>query len=251
MVDRQLNQVAIAEHNRLRALHGCPPLIYDENLAKDAQSWADNLCRMRMLKHSQPDGYGENLAYGTNIDGIKATHMWYDECKYHNYQGQFSSQSGHFTQLIWKSSKKVGFGVKRADNGRDVYIVARYQPPGNLFGEFRENVPQPTRGNIDGEINTYKRKSNADYANSRPVKVTYAPERGWPEDINEVHKRGNVKIIHAPERGRSEEVRDVSRRGDIKIIRVSDGERKNQNEFTVYKRKNRSQRKCAKGCSIM
>ncbi|VDQ05278.1 unnamed protein product [Trichobilharzia regenti] len=63
----------------------------------------------------------------------------------------FFANSGHFTQVIWKSSRKVGFGVKRADNGREVYIVARYQPPGNLFGEFRENVPRPTKGNIDGE----------------------------------------------------------------------------------------------------
>jgi hypothetical protein len=43
-------------------------------------------------------------------------------------------ETGHFTQLVWKGSKKVGFGLASKD-GKD-YVVAEYDPPGNYLGEF-------------------------------------------------------------------------------------------------------------------
>lgn len=47
--------------------------------------------------------------------------------------------TGHFTQVVWKESQKLGVGVARSSSGR-VYVVAQYTPPGNYLGQFQANV---------------------------------------------------------------------------------------------------------------
>ena len=51
---------------------------------------------------------------------------------------------GHFTQIVWKSSLKVGVGIGTATkDGKTVtYIVARYSPAGNYNSNeaYRANV---------------------------------------------------------------------------------------------------------------
>ena len=41
---------------------------------------------------------------------------------------------GHFTQVVWKASQKVGVGIAVGQRGDTftVYIVARYSPSGNF-----------------------------------------------------------------------------------------------------------------------
>jgi len=48
--------------------------------------------------------------------------------------------AGNFTQLIWISSKRLGISVARAASGK-FYVVANYDPPGNILGQFDRNVP--------------------------------------------------------------------------------------------------------------
>ena len=45
---------------------------------------------------------------------------------------------GHFTQMVWTASTKVGYGVAIADSpkwgkygSKIVFVVAKYSPPGN------------------------------------------------------------------------------------------------------------------------
>lgn len=65
--------------------------------------------------------------------------MWYNEISLYNFaKGEFSSATGHFTQLVWKSSTKLGLGL--AYNGIKYYVVANYQAPGNYLGQFLTNV---------------------------------------------------------------------------------------------------------------
>ena len=46
------------------------------------------------------------------------TEMWYNEIKKYAWNNPgFSQATGHFTQLVWKSSTKVGFGVSHYING--------------------------------------------------------------------------------------------------------------------------------------
>ena len=46
---------------------------------------------------------------------------------------------GHFTQVIWKSSSRLGVGYARSRGGT-VYVVANYDPPGNFQGKFQTDV---------------------------------------------------------------------------------------------------------------
>jgi hypothetical protein len=72
------------------------------------------------------------------------TDMWYDEVKKYNYaNGGFSSATGHFTQVVWKSSQNLGCGIG-IRNGNSFYGVAQYTPPGNVIGQFQQNVLKPT-----------------------------------------------------------------------------------------------------------
>ena len=84
-----------------------------------------------------------SLYSGQELTGRKATEMWYDEIKYYNFSKPgFSSQTGHFTQVVWVESRELGVGKATAANGMQ-FVVARYFPPGNMLGSFPENVKKP------------------------------------------------------------------------------------------------------------
>lgn len=75
----------------------------------------------------------------------------YDEvCKpgYNFVSGGFSSGTGHFTQVVWKDSVKLGIGQGKAtQNGMQcIYVVGRYDIAGNMMGEFQDQV---MRGNFN------------------------------------------------------------------------------------------------------
>ena len=50
--------------------------------------------------------------------------------------------SGHFTQVVWQSSKELGVGIAYDGKGT-CYVVANYSPPGNYQGKFPDNVKRP------------------------------------------------------------------------------------------------------------
>ncbi|CAH8501841.1 unnamed protein product [Dicrocoelium dendriticum] len=150
MIDRTLNQEAIAAHNRYRAAHGSPNLVYDESLARSAQRWAQEIAKRNRLQHSEARNCGENLGFKwcsaeCSLSGDQVTKMWYDEIKDHDYNKEFQPKSGHFTQVIWKGTTKAGFGSARSSDGKSIYVVGHYLPAGNVVGQFKENVPRPIK----------------------------------------------------------------------------------------------------------
>ncbi len=69
--------------------------------------------------------------------------MWYDEIKDYDFKKPgFSSNTGHFTQVVWVDSVELGVGKATAANGMQ-FVVARYFPPGNILGRFPDNVKSP------------------------------------------------------------------------------------------------------------
>lgn len=132
----------IAAHNRYRAKHCAPPLTWSKKLADVAQSWANQLkAKGCVFGHSPGARYGESLGAGTigALDPESTVEMWYDEIKKYKWpNGGFSMETGHFTQLVWTTTKQVGCGHVQC-KGNDIY-VCEYDPPGNWEGQYRQHV---------------------------------------------------------------------------------------------------------------
>jgi len=117
-------------------LHGTPPLAYDAGIAAGAQEWSESMLATDKMEHSSGTGLGENLAWmgGSNVAKImrttpEATKMWYDEFINPGYDFAspgFSYGTGHFTQVIWSTTTKLGCGSAGG------YVTCRYDPPGNM-----------------------------------------------------------------------------------------------------------------------
>ena len=62
-----------------------------------------------------------------------------------------ASGTGHFSQVVWKSTKKIGIAKQTRMHGnmKCTYIVARYSPAGNVHDEYDKNVE---KGNFDDSV---------------------------------------------------------------------------------------------------
>lgn len=60
----------------------------------------------------------------------------------------FTPYAGTFTQMIWKSTTTLGVGIAYRPDSKKTYIVALYQPGGNLLSvqAYKENVLLPLAG---------------------------------------------------------------------------------------------------------
>uniref|UniRef100_A0A0N5A2Y2 SCP domain-containing protein n=1 Tax=Parastrongyloides trichosuri TaxID=131310 RepID=A0A0N5A2Y2_PARTI len=140
---KQLKQQFIKETNEYRRKHGVSPLIVDKTIEYKAQKYANYLARTNKFEHERDGKHGENLAVGIGPSIYGVVKLWYDEIKYYNFnRPRWTSQVGHFTQLIWRSSKKFGFGIAKDSNGQ-IYVVCKYYPRGNDVYKMAENVPRP------------------------------------------------------------------------------------------------------------
>merc|ERR1711924_250843 len=142
----------LAAHNAFRAKHGAPPLQWDDSCAQYAQRAAQECLDEGNMHHNNiPNGQGQNLYMSMtqgsdNEAGAKtAVSGWYSEVNDPGYDFDnpgFDHGTGHFTQVVWKGTTKVGMAKVRGDqDGWDtVYIAANYAPAGNMEGDFEQNV---------------------------------------------------------------------------------------------------------------
>lgn len=135
----------LQRHNTQRAKHGVPPLAWNGQIAAYAQEWAAENARTNNMHHRQNNKYGENI-YWTSGGTLRASTVvdaWYAEIAKYSYANPvFSSATGHFTQVVWKSSRSLGCGRAQTANG-GTYVVCNYDPPGNFTNQFGANVPKP------------------------------------------------------------------------------------------------------------
>jgi hypothetical protein len=129
-------------HNTYRENVGVPPLRWSDALAAGAQQWANALAERNQMVHSGAPGVGENLAmwWGHHPNLNTMVNMWTDERQYFQ-SGTFPAVStngdwqtvAHYTQMVWRKTTEVGCAV--SDNGRTEFLVCRYNPQGNFFGQ--------------------------------------------------------------------------------------------------------------------
>mmetsp|Transcript_28532 Transcript_28532/g.45924 ORF Transcript_28532/g.45924 Transcript_28532/m.45924 type:complete len:185 (-) Transcript_28532:157-711(-) len=147
-------KAAIEAHNHLRAFHGAPPLTWDEDLATHAVMAAHACLMDGRLHHNNAAEYceGQNIFSKTTIGkanktGAKqAVQSWYDEIQNYDFDNPgLDAGTGHFTQVVWKGTTKVGMAKVTTQVGQTetCYIIANYSEAGNLEGEFEENVDPP------------------------------------------------------------------------------------------------------------
>ena len=116
----------IDAHNAVRALHGTPPLAWDNALADSSLKYASACVKGHAT--DLPDDVGENLYYTAgsakfNLDDpalAKTTvDKWYSEEANWDYAASApkgAGSTGHFTQTVWKSTAKVGCGIAACPN---------------------------------------------------------------------------------------------------------------------------------------
>lgn len=146
-----LKREALESHNHYRRYHGAKDLVWDDALAESAQQYADQC----YFEHSNTP-YGENLGLGQhNMTSLIS--QFYDEYRLYDFNYPvYSPETGHFTQVIWSGTDKIGCGVSLCAEGmkdRNGPIqnkltknwVCHYSPPGNFRGQFSYHVRCPTQ----------------------------------------------------------------------------------------------------------
>jgi len=225
----QANKDAIlAKHNALRAGVSAPctaadmeTLVWDSTLEAASQVWADGC----VGDHDQNRGsVGENLfmAMPTSdytedqlVGGVQA---WYDEIqdtewstssaglksKVYNdpqttcqsYDGNTGAcMIGHFTQVIWAKSNKLGCAVKTCSGGMTisgnsyaggVLLVCRYTPVGNIAHRTNGILIPYMYGSKCATCSGSCSTAGLCDAGTTPNRCRDGTEDGWPYRMNGV-----------------------------------------------------------------
>ena len=135
---------ALQKHNMLRKKHGAEDLKLNEELNQIAQNYAEKILNYEGQKVFPINLYkdsllGENILLSKKEDPEKICMKWYNECKKYDFgSNKYQKGTVHFTQLVWKATKEIGFGFYY--NNDNFCSVALYYPCGNTLGEFSKNV---------------------------------------------------------------------------------------------------------------
>ncbi|KAK1836528.1 CAP domain-containing protein [Podospora conica] len=139
---------ALKKSNDYRAEYGAAPLVWSAQLAQVALK-KSNGCT---LNHT--GDYGENAYtwwtipptskpdFGFQLDN--AFDEWMSPEEIAAYRNGDLLGGAHFTQMVWKASKRVGcaFSTDRCKNNdeQEWWFYCDYDPPGNVLTLFEENV---------------------------------------------------------------------------------------------------------------
>ncbi|CAH2077944.1 unnamed protein product [Thlaspi arvense] len=125
-------------HNTVRTSLGLSPLVWDGKIASYAIWWANQRRYDCSLTHSTGP-YGENLFWGSGSDWTPtfAVESWTVEAKSYNHMSNSceGGMCGHYTQIVWRDTKRLGCARVVCENGAGVFITCNYDPPGNYVGE--------------------------------------------------------------------------------------------------------------------
>ncbi|VFJ13310.1 CAP domain-containing protein [Candidatus Nitrosocosmicus franklandus] len=134
-------------HNQERAEVNVPALSWSNNLAADAQIWANHLTTLGLKAgdlppHDPSNSEGENLWMGTAGADSTAEQVQSWVAEKNNYvpgtpipaeTNEGDLVTGHYTQMVWSSTTEVGCAT--ATGGGLAFLVCRYSPPGNFVGQ--------------------------------------------------------------------------------------------------------------------
>ena len=129
---------ALKAHNQFRKQDKQKPLIWNKDLEKISQEWANKLASSCKMSHHQGQvPFGENLYYYSQSTTVtNAVKAWASEKVFYNYQQnkcQDGKQCYHYTQIVWKGTTDLGCGYQSCSNGAQFWVCT-YFPAGNIIG---------------------------------------------------------------------------------------------------------------------
>ena len=93
--------------------------------------------------NNQPLGINYEIFNGDITKISEIYQNWINEKEYYKKNNSnninYCSKTKHFTQIIWKKTKEIGFGYSQINTGEKIFVVY-YYPAGNIFNEFKENI---------------------------------------------------------------------------------------------------------------
>jgi len=146
----QFQTLALKCHNEYRVRHRVAPLKLDTKLCEVAQEYADFLANTNQFEHSGDSVYGENLYWGWSsesawvLEAEEVVTSWYNERRGYDYLSEpRDTESGHFTQVVWAETSKLGVGLAKSPTTGRFLAVMKYDPSGNYIGQYLKNVLPP------------------------------------------------------------------------------------------------------------
>uniref|UniRef100_G1LIK0 GLIPR1 like 1 n=1 Tax=Ailuropoda melanoleuca TaxID=9646 RepID=G1LIK0_AILME len=159
ITDRSFKDQCVKAHNEMRGKVWPPAadmkhMIWDDGLAKIAKAWANkctfkhNSCLSKSYGcHPTFQFVGENIWLGglSIFSPHFAVVAWFNETEFYDYDTLSCSKAcGHYTQVVWASSYKVGCAVTMCPElggFQTAIFVCNYGPAGNF-----PNKPPYTKG---------------------------------------------------------------------------------------------------------
>mmetsp|Transcript_43048 Transcript_43048/g.136837 ORF Transcript_43048/g.136837 Transcript_43048/m.136837 type:complete len:386 (+) Transcript_43048:49-1206(+) len=145
----------LAAHNKLRSLHGAPPLSWSDECAVYAQRCANENSEKGRESHCflKTDTTARRMGQSIYrcLQGAKqevgaVVEAWYQEVGQYDFNSpSYQLGTSHFTALVWHDTTHVG--MSQSQDG--LFFVANYYPRGNVVGrasgkqEFQTNVLPP------------------------------------------------------------------------------------------------------------
>ncbi|HMV80096.1 MAG TPA: pathogenesis-related family 1 protein [Leptospiraceae bacterium] len=135
-----------SEHNKVRTQEnaGLPSLSWDATVGAYSKSkveyLANNGCQLSHTAGPTNPGYGENLFWGSGSSWTvtDAVTSWYSEKSNYTYSSNSCASGkvcGHYTQVVWKNSTKLGCYLANCPSNAGMIIGCNYDPPGNYNGQ--------------------------------------------------------------------------------------------------------------------
>ncbi|XP_056101260.1 GLIPR1-like protein 1 [Rhinichthys klamathensis goyatoka] len=171
ITDPEFIKECVTEHNMGRinvnpSASNMRYMTWDEGLAVTARAWA-RFCLFKHNIHLKDAGrvhptftsVGENIWAGapyTHFNVKSAIKSWVDEVQDYDYsQNQCSKVCGHYTQVVWADTYKVGCAAQACPNGvaetsfstrPGIIFVCNYATAGNYEGVAPYRTGSPCSG---------------------------------------------------------------------------------------------------------
>uniref|UniRef100_A0A7I5ECS1 SCP domain-containing protein n=1 Tax=Haemonchus contortus TaxID=6289 RepID=A0A7I5ECS1_HAECO len=134
-------------------------MTYDCAIEKNMMDYAKE-CKFAHNSYKDRNYWGQNLwmSGGININKTHAAagsvYSWFSELEHHGVPEEnkltmevFNNGVGHYTQVVWQASKKIGCAVRWCEHM--TLVGCEYAPAGNYLGSLIYEVGKPCITNED------------------------------------------------------------------------------------------------------